>query len=129
ALATPDAATLRDDAELIRSEVDRCRRILDRMATDAGEAAGEAPSFVSVETLVADVMAGLPADEAARVEVDVPAGAARVRVPRHAMTGAIASLVGNALDATPPPGRVRLRMDATNGSVRFVVVDRGSGMT
>jgi len=129
ALPTPDATTLRDDAELIRSEVDRCRRILDRMATDAGEATGEAPSFVAVEALVGDVLAGLPPDEAARVDVETLLGTSRVRVPRHAMTGAIASLVGNALDATQAPDHVHLRAEATNGSVRFAVVDRGTGMT
>lgn len=129
ALPTPDAATLRDDAELIRSEVDRCRRILDRMATDAGEATGEAPSLVRLDELARDVLAALPAEDAARVDVETVPAASRVRVPRHAMTGAVGSLVGNALDATTPPGRVRLRADATNGSVRFTVVDRGTGMS
>ena len=45
ALARQDAgaAALRDDARLIRAEVERCRRILDQMASDAGETAGEAP--------------------------------------------------------------------------------------
>src|SRR5262249_29889051 len=37
------AGALRDDARLIRAEVERCRRILAQMASDAGEAAGEAP--------------------------------------------------------------------------------------
>jgi two-component system sensor histidine kinase RegB len=129
ALSTPDAATLRDDADLIRAEVDRCRRILDRMATDAGEATGEAPALVGLDELVADALAGLPADEAARVTVVTPPAASRIRVPRHAMMGAIASLVGNALDATPPPGRVRVGAAATNGSVRVAVVDEGAGMT
>jgi two-component system sensor histidine kinase RegB len=128
-LQTPEADALCDDADLIRAEVDRCRRILDRMASDAGEPAGEVPVLVRVGELVADVLAGLPADDASRVTVEPLPAASRVRVPRHAMTGAIASLVGNALDATTPPERVRLSVEAAGGSVRFAVVDQGAGMT
>src|SRR5262245_65849982 len=61
------AGPLRDDARLIRSEVERCRRILDRMASDAGETAGEAPALVPMDCLVRDVLEALPADEASPV--------------------------------------------------------------
>src|SRR4029453_18235210 len=67
----PDAAeSLREDARLIRAEVERCRGILDRMASDAGETTGEAPVAGAVEGLVHDVLEALPADQAARVRVE-----------------------------------------------------------
>src|SRR4029453_10811130 len=90
-------AALRDDARLIRAEVERCRRILDQMATDAGETTGEAPVEVPVTRLVRDVLDSLPADEAARVRVEglpLPATAA---LPRRAGGSAMTSLVRNAL--------------------------------
>ena len=65
------AESLREDARLdLRAEVERCREILDRMASDSGEATGEAPVAVAVEGLVRDVLDALSADQAARVCVE-----------------------------------------------------------
>src|SRR5262249_51700670 len=95
----PDAhaGALRDDAQLIRSQVERCRRILDQMATDAGEITGEAPALVPVENLVEDVLGTLAPRDVARVQVDgLPVDRAAA-VPRRALVGAIRSLLRNAL--------------------------------
>jgi two-component system, sensor histidine kinase RegB len=122
-------AALRDDARLIRAEVERCRRILDQMATDAGETTGEAPVEVPVTRLVRDVLDSLPADEAARVRVEglpLPATAA---LPRRAVVSAVASLVRNALDATAASEPVVLRVAADDRMVRVTVQDEGPGMT
>lgn len=124
-----DGAALRDDARLIRAEVERCRRILDQMASDAGETTGEAPVEVPVAGLVRDVLDGLPADEAARVRVEglpLPATAA---LPRRAVVSAVASLVRNALDATASSEPVLLRVAADDRTLRVTVQDAGSGMT
>jgi two-component system sensor histidine kinase RegB len=132
ALARQDAggaAALRDDARLIRSEVERCRRILDQMASDAGETAGEAPVIVPLDGLVSDVLDALPADDAARVRVEGPPLAATAALPRRAVAGAISSLVRNALDATRPPEAVRLQVEADERAVRVTVRDEGPGMT
>jgi two-component system sensor histidine kinase RegB len=124
-----DAAPLREDARLIRAEVERCRRILDHMATDAGETAGEAPAVVPVDGLVRDVLAGLPAEEAARVHVEGLPLSVTAALPRRAVAGAISSLVRNALDATRPPEPVRLRVEADAHSLHVTVRDDGPGMS
>jgi two-component system, sensor histidine kinase RegB len=125
----PAAGPLREDARLIRSEVERCRRILDRMASDAGETAGEAPVLVPVDWLVRDVLEALPPDDASRVRVEgLPVEAASA-LPRRAVAGAIISLVRNALDASPAPGPVRLRVGADQHALRVEVLDDGPGMT
>jgi two-component system, sensor histidine kinase RegB len=132
ALARQDAAgatALRDDARLIRAEVERCRRILDQMASDAGETAGEAPVIVPVDGLVRDVLEALPADEAARVRVEGLPLAATAALPRRAVAGAISSLVRNALDATRPPEPVRLQVEADERALHVTVRDEGPGMT
>jgi two-component system sensor histidine kinase RegB len=42
-----------DDARLIRSEVERCRLILERMGTQGADPLGEAPSPVDLQDLLA----------------------------------------------------------------------------
>lgn len=129
ALHDVQADGLRDDARLIRAEVERCRRILDQLSSDAGEVTGEAPTLVPVEALVRDVLAALPADDAARVEVDGLPLAVAAAVPRHALVGAISSLLRNALDATADGGGVRLSVRDDGTCLRVAVRDEGHGMT
>jgi two-component system, sensor histidine kinase RegB len=124
-----DGAALREDARLIRAEVERCRRILEQMASDAGETTGEAPVEVPVARLVRDVLDALPPEDAARVRVEGLPLAAAAALPRRAVVGAVASLVRNALDATPPPGPVRLRVACDERTLGVMVEDDGPGMT
>jgi two-component system sensor histidine kinase RegB len=116
-----------DDVRLIRAELARCRAILDRMSADAGEPAGEAPCAVPLGDLVRDVVGALPPAEADRVDASAPATAAWL--PRRAVGQALASLVRNALDATPAGGRVVVSVDARDGDLRIAVRDEGPGMT
>ncbi|MCW5892086.1 MAG: HAMP domain-containing histidine kinase [bacterium] len=131
-----DGAMLREDARLIRAEVERCRAILDQLATDAGEVTGEAPVRVSVDELVRDVLGQLPAAATGRVSVDGLPLARAASVPRRALVGAITSLLRNALDATAAGGDVRLEVGLASGDgpaarddrLRVVVRDGGVGM-
>jgi two-component system sensor histidine kinase RegB len=125
----PDAGDLREDTRLIRAEVERCRRILDAMASDSGEQAGEAPALVAVDHLVRDVLATVPAEGAPRVRVTGTALGASVEVPRRAVARAVANLVRNALDATRPPAEVGLAVDGDAHTLRITVRDQGPGMT
>jgi len=124
-----DAGDLRDDTRLIRAEVERCRRILDALASDSGEQAGEAPATVAVADLVRDVLVTLPPDGADRVRVTGTALSRVVRVPRRAVARAVANLVRNGLDATRAPADVALRIDADAEALHITVHDRGTGMT
>ncbi len=124
-----DGVSLRDDARLIRAEVERCRRILDQMASDAGETTGEALADVPAARIVRDVLDGLAADDAARVRVEGLPLAAAASLPRRAVVSAVSSLVRNALDATAAPGPVLLRVAADERTLRVTVEDEGPGMT
>jgi two-component system sensor histidine kinase RegB len=122
-----EAESLVADARLIRAELERCRRILDSMAAEAGQSAGEAPAPVGVEALVRDTLGALAERDAARVTVhDHPA--ATVVVPRRALVQAMAGLVRNALDATRPGQRVELSVRADEAGLRVTVRDEGAGM-
>ena len=124
----PRLACVREDAALVRSEVARCRGILDRMAGRTGEPVGEALREVTWGALVEGVRERLHAADAARVEVE---GAdVTLHVPLRAMTQVLENLVRNGLDAAPE-GAVRVRAEPATvaGGVRLRVTDDGSGMT
>ncbi len=125
--ALPDARAhpLAEDAALIRSELDRCRAILDRMAGDAGQAPGEAPSVFAVAGLVADVVAAVPAAQRSRVATSV-SGEERACAPRGAVVQAVQNLLRNALDAGA--GRVSLSIQATTAGFVVLLQDDGPGM-
>ena len=123
ALADPD---LREDARLIRSEIDRCRGVLDAMAGQAGESLGESPKPVAVGDVLRAVLARAAVRDRHRLSIDAPDLA--VVWPPEAVARALGNLVQNALQASP--GRVSLtaRREA-GGVVELAVHDEGPGMT
>jgi len=124
----PDLA---DDARLIRTEVDRCRAILDQMSGRAGGSTVDEPEPVTIGVLMADVLGRLAVDAAARVRLDLPAALPPLVLPRSGLTQAVLSLVTNALDATSarPDSAVVVRVGAAGDEVAIAVVDQGPGMS
>src|SRR5450755_631712 len=108
-----DPATV-EDVRLIRQEVERCRQILARMRTDAGDQAGERFVRISVRELVTDCLA--ESDRALDVAVDVALDETAARgtatLPRHAVAQALRGLLDNARQASPPGAKVSLRVSA-----------------
>jgi two-component system sensor histidine kinase BaeS len=62
------------------------------------------------------------------LEVGVPAGLPPVRADEDRIGQVLLNLVGNALQYTPPGGRVKLRASRTGGLVRLTVEDTGIGI-
>ncbi len=118
---------VREDLQLVRDQVGRCREILDRMAAQAGENAGEPLAKITVEGWVASALEGLPARD--RVAIDAQDTQAELVGPPRALAEALRGLLKNALQASPPGEQVTLRLAAAGGRVRASVLDRGRGMT
>jgi two-component system, sensor histidine kinase RegB len=117
---------LEGDARLIRSETERCRQILDAMAGQSGEPAGQTPRPSSLTELIAALRTRLAPAEVARLTIDVPDD--RVVWPVDVIARAVGNIVQNALQASSAP--VRLAAASTgNGQIRLTVIDRGTGMT
>lgn len=124
-----DRAGLAEDARLLRSEVERCREILERMSGHAARfAMATEPAL-----LAADVGALLGAGElgaaARRLELAVSA-------PPHASLGTRADfaamvlpLVRNSIAASPESARIRVDVAIAQGRVRVQVRDEGHGMS
>ncbi len=122
-----EPGALREDARLIRAEVDRCRQILARMAGEWGNEAGEAPVTVSVPDLFQAMVATLDVRERARLRILEAPDSLHLRVPRRAVVRALSSLVRNGLAASED-GAVEIGADAQRAHVRFRVADDGAGM-
>lgn len=123
-------AQLGEDIGLIRSEVVRCREILDSIGIESGSASGEMPARFSAADLLVELRGRLQPAEEARVTF---AGWSRQPVlflPRRALGGALLSLLRNAIDASPGQEGVQVEFSsgAPAGTVSFTVTDRGCGM-
>lgn len=115
-----------EDVRLIRSQVDRCKGILQQMSARAGENAGEAIEEVPVDRWVEGALDGLPGRE--RVQVDLACREVRIRGPVRGMERALRVILTNALQATPGEAGVSLRARCAERGVEVEVVDGGPGM-
>lgn len=128
-ISRADSAQIAADLRLIRSEVDRCRAILDDLAAGAGEAPGERPRPERVEEIVGACVKALPAADAARVMVSIEPGDASVNAPPRALRRCLGSLIRNALDASEPGAPVEIEARGSSGFVSIAVRDHGVGMS
>jgi len=117
----------REDAQLIRREVERCRRLLDDLRGQAGTVEGETPVASPIGEVVAKVAQTLSEAERRRVTLTPASAAVEVFLPRAAFVQVLGNLVRNALEASSPDAPVLI--DASAGAATVVrVTDRGHGM-
>jgi two-component system sensor histidine kinase RegB len=126
--ATSASSPLADDVRLVRTQVDRCRAILERMCVDAGEMRGERFAPATVPELVAGSLAGLGGEIAVRTDVDPALHGISLQVPARALAEAIRGVLKNAQDASPAGADVALVVRRTGDAIDFSVADRGPGM-
>jgi two-component system sensor histidine kinase RegB len=119
---------VRDDLCVIRTELERCRVILNRMSIDSGHAIGETLADVTTEQLIQNVLKSLPA--AKRVSVTWSDGARlwRLRVPEEGLAQALRALVQNALDVCPTDGLVQVGVSGNADGLEIAIRDSGPGM-
>lgn len=117
-------SSLRDDAQLVRAQVERCRLILQRMSARSGELAGEGVTTFSVDSWFDEALHELR--ERHRVVVH-EAHALEIAGPRAALAQALRNLVKNALEASSGPVTIDVAMREQHLRVR--VADQGVGLT
>jgi two-component system sensor histidine kinase RegB len=116
-----------EDARLIRSQVERCRQILDRMSLDAGRSAGEALGTLTAGELLEAALARRPDRDRFVVRVDDASARMRLRGFRSALIDALGNILDNAARAAPAP--VEVTLEATGPGLRIRVRDAGPGMS
>jgi two-component system sensor histidine kinase RegB len=112
-----------DDVRLIRSEVDRCRRVLDQMTGRAAGAAEDRPEEIALSQFLQEVRDRLPESARARVQVELGAPASVVHLPRAGLRQSVLALINNACDAAR--GEVILEAHQQDGRLTFTVRDDG----
>lgn len=116
------------DVQLIRAEVERCRRILDRMTTHSG-AGGEGFSSARAADLAAWVVGEMAAKARVIVEATEIPGGEPMQLPKEGLAGALRALVQNAVDATLGDVAVRLSVEHGPQGLGILVSDEGCGMS
>ena len=119
-----------EDVGLIRQELDRCKSILDRMASHAGETVGEMMQVISVSAFFEDVRQGLT-EGANDIQVSYDQGSEQVELelPVAALSQAIRGLVQNALDASDPGQPVDVQISQSGKQMIWEIRDHGTGMS
>lgn len=117
-------ASTREDAALVRAQVERCRAILSRMSASSGELAAEGFSTWTVGEWVTLALADVR--DAGRV-TRPPVETLVVRGPKVAMAQALASLVRNGLQVAR--SGVALRVQQQGAMVVLEVADDGPGLS
>lgn len=130
-LSHPDCVVdaLKEDARLIRTEVDRCTVILDGMSGRATNGPASASPAVPISAIADLARVRLPQDRQRRLQVApafdgvVPGGTCQE------LGQALASLLKNAFDASGPTDEVLVRFVQHGAHMRIEVRDRGAGMS
>lgn len=123
----PGSAEVQGDVRLIRQEVERCRAILNQMALDAGQSAGESFTQVTPRELLGDATEGL---DPARLKLAVQGAAdgASLFVPRRAVGQALRAVIKNALDATSKEAETSITVNTSDNTCQVWIDDTGPGM-
>ncbi len=126
---SPQKENFLEDVRLIRSEVDRCRAILERLnATTSTGGIGEPVQPVDSAALLGELRTSLGPACAERLRIPRFLEGERLLLPRASVAQALGVLVQNGCDADPSGQPVTLEARIEGERVRFVVSDRGSGL-
>jgi two-component system sensor histidine kinase RegB len=125
----PTAVALRDDARLIRAELERCQAILDGMSGRAGGVTATTLEPMPPTSIARLVRERLTEAHRERLVVDVDPQALTPSATGAEVVQAISTLLKNAFDATGGHDAVILRFGAHGTAARIEVRDRGRGMS
>lgn len=128
AATLPDGGEMQEDAKLIRSQVERCRLILERMSAEGAEPVGETPRPVRLFDLVLEAAAQFSETQRASISMNIPDKRVNAVLPAQATIQSLAALIKNALDASAPGEKVIVQAVRETSYVAFSVGDSGHGM-
>ena len=122
------------DFGLIRQELSRCKDILHRMKSGAGEAAAERLHPVSLGEIIQETIDAMREPNRVELKMEKAVGDFKALLPKQALSQALRNLLQNGLDASDPQQKVILSSNielAKEGhrSWNLEIEDCGSGLS
>ena len=121
-----------EDARLMRSQVQRCSRVLQQMSADTGAAMSDKSELFSLGSVLDDVQAQLAGEYGMLIrQLGDADTTAWIRSPRAPLRQALTNLIKNGWDACVAAGiapEVRVEAQMETGVVHLLVSDAGVGM-
>ena len=129
--------SIRRDVELIREELNRCKEILHRMKSGAGEAAAENLRPIALREILRETVQAMREPERVNIQMSNKIGDSLGILPKQALSQALRNLLQNGLDASTPDQSIELLVEVEKnvGSKksaevwRMTIRDSGTGMT
>lgn len=116
------------DAKLIRSEVERCRAILETLSDQATRGIGDLDKPVRMGDLPALLAPYLKVEQVPRIRWEIGNRSAVLLVPETVLLQSLAVLVKNACEASRPDQSVTMSIQESATEMEFSVRDEGLGM-
>jgi len=116
------------DAQLIRAEVERCRKVLENLGNQATAGIGDPVTSVEIQKIPERLRPYLSPSNLARLVFEGFSNAGQVVVPEPALLQSLAALAKNACEASPDGVKVRVSVRSGPLEIRFQVEDGGHGM-
>ncbi len=129
--------SVRRDVELIREELNRCKDILRRMKSGAGEAAAENLRPVSLGEILRETVQAMREPHRVNIQMSNAISDCLGILPKQALSQALRNLLQNGLDASAQQQTIDLTV-AVNKLIsskkskeiwQLTITDQGSGMT
>jgi len=123
-----------EDAQLIRQEVERCRKIIDRLNADATNDLGVKNDIFTLQELAQSLLEEVSPKVRTRVQYTIAPDIAErsLEAPQRALLQALATLLKNAAEADhslhPVQLAVKLWHEGSFEGVAFIIRDQGQGI-
>lgn len=120
----------KDDLRLIQAEVQRCRRIIDRMHFQDQQHSERETIEVPIDRLIDDLCQDLTEKQVAELQIECDERLDSLILPYRMVYQSLSIILNNALDAClGEAAKVTLLIEARATETLFRVRDRGPGMT
>lgn len=115
-----------DDVLLIRSEVQRCRQILDKLNYQSTQSLGTTPESLPLTSIPDLVCNNFPEAQKTRIHFLLPKEKVRLLVSREPLIQSLTTLIKNGLEASlDERSPVELKIERDKSDVRFTVTNHG----
>ncbi len=116
------------DARLIRSEVERCRRVLENLGDRTTQGVGDPPELFAIRDIPKMLENYLKPEYNKRIRAQITISGETLFAPRITLLQALAILINNACEASGTDAPVFLTIRDDEQTLSFLVEDCGEGM-